>query len=124
LNFLKSIVGSVTFVDIKPFYVINSDVVSLFAYLSFLVFSEFENVIILIDVLYRFECMNTVVFNKKIVVLNYWCKIILLGQYISFTMNLLYKLLYYFIFFKKVMLNSELFSIFLIIISKCSEILN
>jgi hypothetical protein len=42
--------------EIELFYVINSDDVSLFAYSSsFLVFSEFEYVMILIDVLYWFE---------------------------------------------------------------------
>jgi hypothetical protein len=55
LNFLKSIVGIVTFIDIKPFYAINSDVASLFVDSSFLVFSEFKYVIISIDVLYWFE---------------------------------------------------------------------
>jgi hypothetical protein len=55
LNLLKSIVGIVTFVDIKPFYAINSDAVSLFAYSSFLIFKEFEYIIISIDVIYQFE---------------------------------------------------------------------
>jgi hypothetical protein len=55
LNILKSIVVIVTFVDIKPFYAINSDVVSLFADSFFLVFSGFEYVMILIDVVYLFE---------------------------------------------------------------------
>jgi hypothetical protein len=49
LNFFKSIVGIVTFVHIKPFYAINSDDVSLFAESSFLVFNEFEHVLISID---------------------------------------------------------------------------
>jgi hypothetical protein len=51
LNLLKSIAGIVTFVDIKPFYAINSDVVSLFTDLSFLVFSGFEYVMISIDLI-------------------------------------------------------------------------
>jgi hypothetical protein len=55
LNILKPIVGIVTFVDIKQFYAINSDVASLFADSSFLVFSGFEYVIISIDVIYLFE---------------------------------------------------------------------
>jgi hypothetical protein len=42
LNFLNSIVGMVTFVDIKPFFVINSNAVSLFINLSFSIFSEFS----------------------------------------------------------------------------------
>jgi hypothetical protein len=49
LNFFKSIVGIVTFVHIKPFYAINSDDMSLFAKSSFLVFNEFEHVLISID---------------------------------------------------------------------------
>jgi hypothetical protein len=48
LKFIKSIVGFV--IDIKPFYAINSDAVSLFADSSLLVFSEVEHVMILIDV--------------------------------------------------------------------------
>jgi hypothetical protein len=40
LNFVISIVGSV--IDIKPFYAINSDVVSLFANSFLFVFSEIE----------------------------------------------------------------------------------
>jgi hypothetical protein len=52
LKFIISIVGFVIFVDIEPFYAINSDAVSLFADSSFLVFSEFEYVTISIDVLY------------------------------------------------------------------------
>jgi hypothetical protein len=55
LNLLKSIVGIVTFADIKPFYAINSDAVNLFVDLSFLVFSGFEYTMISIDVIYRFE---------------------------------------------------------------------
>jgi hypothetical protein len=48
LYFVISIVG----LKIKSFYAINSDVVSLFADSSFLVFSDFEYVMILIDLLY------------------------------------------------------------------------
>jgi hypothetical protein len=44
LNFVISIVGFVIFVDIELFYVINSGAVSLFADLSFLIFSKFEYV--------------------------------------------------------------------------------
>jgi hypothetical protein len=66
-NFLKSTVGIVTFVDIKQFYASNSDVVSLFANSSFLVFSEFEYIKVSIDVLYLFEWMNIVIFSKKII---------------------------------------------------------
>jgi hypothetical protein len=51
LYFVISIVGFI----IWPFYAINSDAVSLFADLSFLVFSEFEYVMMSIDVLYKFE---------------------------------------------------------------------
>jgi hypothetical protein len=65
LNFIKSIVGIFTSVDIKSFYVINSDVVRLFAYSSFLVFSEFEYVRISIDVPYWCEWMNIIVFSKN-----------------------------------------------------------
>jgi hypothetical protein len=61
LYFVISIVG----LKIKPFYVINSDAVSLFADSSFLVFSNFEYVMILIDILYPFEWMNIVVFIGK-----------------------------------------------------------
>jgi hypothetical protein len=48
LKFVTSIVDFV--LDIMPFYAINSDVVSLFADSSLLVFSEIEFVMILIDV--------------------------------------------------------------------------
>jgi hypothetical protein len=48
LKFVISIVGFV--IDIRPFYAINSDDVSLFAYSSLLVISEIEYIIILIDV--------------------------------------------------------------------------
>jgi hypothetical protein len=49
LNYVISIVGFV--LDIRPFYVINSDVVSLFADSFLLVFSQIEYVLISIDVL-------------------------------------------------------------------------
>jgi hypothetical protein len=51
LNFIISIVCFV----IRPFYSINLGAVSLFGDASFLVFSEFEYVMISIDVLYKFE---------------------------------------------------------------------
>jgi hypothetical protein len=51
LNFIIPIVG----LEIKPVYAINSDVVSLFADSSFLVFSEIEYVMISIVVFYWFE---------------------------------------------------------------------
>jgi hypothetical protein len=65
LNLLKSIVGIVTFVDIKLFYGINSDAVRLFADSSFLVFSGFEYVMISIDVIYRFEWISLFLVKKK-----------------------------------------------------------
>jgi hypothetical protein len=55
----------IIFLDIKPFYVINSDVVSWFANSSFLIFKKFEYVLISMDLLYRFGWMNTIIFSKK-----------------------------------------------------------
>jgi hypothetical protein len=63
LNLLKSIVGIVTFVDIKSFYAVNLDVVSLFVDSSFLVFSGFKYAIISIDVIYQFDWKNIDVFS-------------------------------------------------------------
>jgi hypothetical protein len=50
INFFLSIVGFV--IDTRPCYAINSDVMSLFADSSLLIFSELEYVIISIDVPY------------------------------------------------------------------------
>jgi hypothetical protein len=48
---LKFVISIVDFIiDIEPFFAINSDIVSLFANLSLLVFSEIEYVMILNNV--------------------------------------------------------------------------
>jgi hypothetical protein len=49
---LKFVISIVDFIiDIEPFFAINSDIVSLFANSSLLVFSEIEYELILFDVL-------------------------------------------------------------------------
>jgi hypothetical protein len=53
-RYLSFVISIVDFV-IKLFYDIKSDVVCMFVDSSFLIFSEFKFVIILIDVIYKFK---------------------------------------------------------------------